>query len=98
MNAPLSLFDRVWARHVIVANDSGAGGEDLPAVDRNLLHEGGTFLAFDPMRAEGLRVRKARQTLAVTDHYPHSTRRATVPASIAYPAIRRTLIALGMSK
>ena len=33
MNAPLSLFDRVWARHVIVANP---GGEELLFVDRNL--------------------------------------------------------------
>ena len=91
MKPPLSLFDRVWARHVIVADGSGAGGEDLLFVDRNLLHEGGTFLAFDQMRAEGHRVRKPGQTLAVTDHYLPSTQRATAPASIAHPEIRRVV-------
>lgn len=73
MNAPPTLFDRIWARHVIVANPNG---EELLSVDRNLLHEGGTFLAFDQMRISGDRVRKPRQTLAVTDHYLPSTNRA----------------------
>ncbi len=88
MNAPQSLFDRVWARHVIVANP---GGEELLFVDRNLVHEGGTFLAFDQMRIDGHKVRKPKQTLAVTDHYLPSTHRATAPASIANPEIRRVV-------
>ncbi|HTD90406.1 MAG TPA: 3-isopropylmalate dehydratase large subunit, partial [Burkholderiales bacterium] len=88
MNPPLSLFDRVWARHVIAPNP---GGEELLFVDRNLLHEGGTFLAFDQMRVEGHKVRKPQQTLAVTDHYLPSTHRATAPASISNPEIRRVV-------
>ena len=91
MNAPLSLFDRVWARHVIVPNPQG---EELLFVDKNLVHEGGTFLAFDQMRAEGHKVRKPKQTLAVTDHYLPSTNRATAPASIANTEIRRVVEAL----
>ena len=91
MNAPLSLFDRVWARHVIVPNPQG---EELLFVDKNLVHEGGTFLAFDQMRAEGHKVRKPKQTLAVTDHYLPSTNRATAPASIANAEIRRVVEAL----
>ncbi len=91
MNLPLSLFDRAWARHVIIPN---AGGEELLFVDRNLVHEGGTFLAFDQMRAEGHTVRKPQQTLAVTDHYLPSTHRATAPASIANAEIRRVVEAL----
>ena len=91
VTTPLSLFDRVWARHVIVANP---GGEELLFVDRNLVHEGGTFLAFDQMRAEGHTVRKPKQTLAVTDHYLPSINRATAPASIANPEIRRVVEAL----
>ncbi len=94
MNAPLSLFDRVWARHVIVPDVNHAGGEELLFVDRNLVHEGGTFLAFDQMRAEGHTVRKPKQTLAVTDHYLPSTNRATAPASIANAEIRRVVEAL----
>lgn len=94
MIAPLTLFDRVWARHVIVAN---LGGEELLYVDKNLVHEGGTFLAFDQMRAEDRTVRKPRQTLAVTDHYLPSTNRATAPASIANPEIRRVVEALDVN-
>ena len=91
MTTPLTLFDRVWARHVIVPHPQG---EDLLYVDKNLVHEGGTFLAFDQMRAEGHKVRKPRQALAVTDHYLPSTNRATAPASIAHPEIRRVVEAL----
>ncbi len=91
MHLPLSLFERVWARHVIIADGSAAGGEELLFVDRNLLHEGGTFLAFDQMRSEGHRVRKPKQTLALTDHYLPSTHRATAPASIANVEIRRVV-------
>ena len=81
----------MWARHVIVADGSAAGGEELLFVDRNLLHEGGTFLAFDQMRSEGHKLRKPRQTLALTDHYLPSTHRATAPASIANAEIRRVV-------
>ncbi len=88
MSAPLSLFDRVWARHVIVPNP---GGEELLFVDRNLVHDGSTFLAFDQMRSEGRTVRKPKQTLAVTDHYVPSAQRATAPASIANAEIRRVV-------
>lgn len=70
------------------------GGEELLFVDRNLLHEGGTFLAFDQIRAEGRSVRKSKQTLAVTDHYLPSFNRATAPASIANPEIRHVVEAL----
>ena len=94
MNPPVSIFDRLWARHVIVADATGAGGEDLLFVDRNLVHEGGTFLAFDQMRGEGRQVLKPKQTLAVTDHYLPSTNRATAPGSIANAEIRRVVEAL----
>jgi 3-isopropylmalate/(R)-2-methylmalate dehydratase large subunit len=91
---PLSLFERIWARHVIVPNPQG---EELLYVDKNLVHEGGTFLAFDQMRTEGRTVRKPKQALAVTDHYLPSTNRATAPASIANPEIRRVVEALDIN-
>jgi 3-isopropylmalate/(R)-2-methylmalate dehydratase large subunit len=94
MTMPLSLFERIWARHVIVPNPQG---EELLYVDKNLVHEGGTFLAFDQMRTEGRTVRKPKQALAVTDHYLPSTNRATAPASIANPEIRRVVEALDIN-
>lgn len=92
-----TLFERLWAKHVIVSNP---GGEELLFVDRNLLHEGGTFLAFDPMRISGETVCKPKLTLAVTDHYLPSTHRATAPASTVYTcdidATRTTRLLVGL--
>ena len=79
------MLDKIWAQHVIVPRP---GSEDLLFVDLNLLHEGGTFLAFDQLRAEGRKVRKPRQTLAITDHYLPSVNRAAGIPGIVNPEIR----------
>ncbi len=85
MNAAQTLFDKIWASHVIVPRPNG---EELLYVDLNLVHEGGTFLAFDQLRADGRRVRNLKQTLAVTDHYLPSTNRAAGTAGIGNAEIR----------
>jgi 3-isopropylmalate/(R)-2-methylmalate dehydratase large subunit len=82
------MLDRIWAEHVIVARP---GSEELLFVDLNLVHEGGTFLAFDQLRIEGRSVRRPAQTLAVTDHYLPSTNRSAGVAAIANPAIRNVV-------
>jgi len=82
------MLDKIWAQHVIVPRP---GGEDLLFVDLNLLHEGGTFLAFDQLRAEGRKVRKPRQNLAITDHYLPSVNRAAGIPGIANPEIRNVV-------
>jgi 3-isopropylmalate/(R)-2-methylmalate dehydratase large subunit len=83
-----TMLDKIWADHVIVTQP---GGEDLLYVDLNLIHEGGTFMAFDAMRAEGRRVRKLERTLAVTDHYLPSVNRSAGVAAIPNPAIRNVV-------
>jgi 3-isopropylmalate/(R)-2-methylmalate dehydratase large subunit len=88
MNFPRTIFDKVWAKHVIVPRP---GGEELLFVDLNLVHEGGTFLAFDQLRAEGRRIRKPKQSLAITDHYLPTVNRAAGPAGIANLEIRRVV-------
>lgn len=55
MHPPRTIIDKIWARHIIVLRP---GSEELLSVDLNLVHEGGTFLAFDQLRAEGRKVRK----------------------------------------
>ena len=49
-----TMLDKIWAEHVVVPN---ADGEELMFVDLNLVHEGGTFMAFDQLPAEGRKVR-----------------------------------------
>jgi len=83
--APRTLFEKIWQQHVIVERPDG---ESLLFVDRNLLHEGGTFLAFDQMRVEGRKVRKPAQNVAVTDHYLPTLNRAAGTAGISNPDIR----------
>jgi 3-isopropylmalate/(R)-2-methylmalate dehydratase large subunit len=83
-----TMLDKIWAEHTIV---SQPGGEDLLYVDLNLVHEGGTFMAFDAMRAEARRLRKPKLTLAVTDHYLPSLNRSSGVAAIPNPAIRNVV-------
>jgi 3-isopropylmalate/(R)-2-methylmalate dehydratase large subunit len=71
MAAPLTLFEKIWNRHLIRAN---ADGEQLLYVDRLLIHEG-PFYAFDALKREGRGVRKPNQTFAFPDHYVPTTGR-----------------------
>jgi 3-isopropylmalate/(R)-2-methylmalate dehydratase large subunit len=88
MPAARTMLDKIWAEHVIV---SRPGGEELLSVDLNLVHEGGTFLAFDQLRMEGRTVRKRERTLAITDHYLPTLNRAAGAAGIANPEIRNVV-------
>ena len=88
MSEPRTMLAKIWTQHVIVPRP---GGEELLFVDWNLVHEGGTFLAFDQLRLEGRKVRKPGQTLAVTDHYLPSLNRAAGVAGIANPEIRNVV-------
>jgi 3-isopropylmalate/(R)-2-methylmalate dehydratase large subunit len=83
-----TLFDKVWARHVVVPQP---GGEELLYVDYNLVHDGGTFLAFDQLRIEGRKVRRPERNIAVTDHFLPTVNRAAGTAGIANPEIRRVV-------
>ena len=83
-----TMLDKIWAEHVVVPS---ADGEELMFVDLNLVHEGGTFMAFDQLRAEGRKVRKPNLTLAVTDHYLPSLNRKAGVAAIPNPAIRNVV-------
>ena len=87
-HASQTMLDKIWSDHVI---EHTAGSEDLLYVDMNLLHEGGTFLAFDALRADGARVRKPQATLAVTDHYLPSRNRHLGLAGIERTDIRNVV-------
>jgi 3-isopropylmalate/(R)-2-methylmalate dehydratase large subunit len=82
---PQTLFDKIWRSHVIREQPSG---EALLYVDLNLLHEGGSFLAFDQMRIEGRTVRRPAQNLAITDHYLPTLGREAGASGIGNPDIR----------
>ena len=70
MSTPLTLFEKIWRRHVVTASDDG---ESLLYVDRAFLHEG-SFLAFDLIAKAGSRVRKPEASYAFTDHFAPTRR------------------------
>ena len=84
MTAPLTLFEKIWNRHLIRAN---ADGEQLLYVDRLLIHEG-PFYAFDALKREGRGVRKPNQTFAFPDHYVPTTGRERGVEGITDPEMR----------
>ncbi len=63
--APQTLFDKLWARHVIVER---ADGEALLWVDRHFVHEG-SHHAFRAIDARGASVAEPGLTFGVADHY-----------------------------
>ncbi len=69
MSSPLTLFDKIWQRHLIHTSDAG---DHLLYVDRLLIHEG-PFYAFDGLRRDKRGFRRPRQIFAFPDHYVPTT-------------------------
>ncbi len=88
MSGPRTLFEKIWADHVIVVSPQG---EELLGVDFNLINEGQSFLAFDQLRMEGRTARRPEQHLAVTDHYLPTINRSLGTAGMTNPEIRRVV-------
>ena len=75
MSIPETLFEKVWADHVVVEETV-----DTPAVlyvDLHIIHEVTTPQAFSVLRANGLPVRRPDLTLPTLDHSTPTTRVST---------------------
>jgi 3-isopropylmalate/(R)-2-methylmalate dehydratase large subunit len=75
MNAPRTLFDKLWDRHVIVTREDG---ESLLWVDRHFVHEG-SHHAFRKLDEKGLALAEPRLTFGIADHYVPTRHRPAVP-------------------
>jgi 3-isopropylmalate/(R)-2-methylmalate dehydratase large subunit len=73
MNSPRTLFDKLWAAHVVRA---AADEPTLLYIDLHLVHEVTSPQAFDGLRAAGHRVRRPRLTVATVDHNVPTTARS----------------------
>jgi 3-isopropylmalate/(R)-2-methylmalate dehydratase large subunit len=62
---PRTLFDKIWARHEVVAESNG---QSLLYVDRHLVQDG-SAPAFEMLRQRGLKVRVPERSFATPDHY-----------------------------
>jgi 3-isopropylmalate/(R)-2-methylmalate dehydratase large subunit len=78
---PRTLFDKVWASHVVHQPDNGPA---LLYVDLQLVHEVTSPQAFDGLRLAGRPVRRPERTLATVDHnVPTGDRRLPIADPIA---------------
>jgi 3-isopropylmalate/(R)-2-methylmalate dehydratase large subunit len=65
MAVPMTLFDKIWSSHAILARPDGA---TLLHIDRHLVHDG-SGNAFRMLKEKGLAVRRPNRTFATPDHY-----------------------------
>ena len=65
MPRPQTLFDKIWAAHVV---ETLPEGDAILYIDRHLVHEVTSPQAFEGLRAAGRRVRRTDATIAVADH------------------------------
>jgi len=63
--SPRTLFDKVWAAHVV---QQMSDGTCILYIDRHLVHEVTSPQAFEGLRMAGRRVRRPDATIAVVDH------------------------------
>ena len=71
MNAPRTLFEKIWQRHVILEREDGAV---LLHVARHLIHDG-SAAGFRTLRERGLPLRRPDRTFGTPDHYVPTTTR-----------------------
>ena len=67
-----TLYDKIWDAHVV----RSLGGADILYIDRHLVHEVTSPLAFESLRLQGIPVRRTDLTLAVVDHNIPTTDRS----------------------
>ena len=73
MSEPRTLFDKIWASHLVETQEDGAC---LLYIDRHLVHEVTSPQAFEGLRNNGRRVRRPQAVLAVADHNVPTTDRS----------------------
>jgi 3-isopropylmalate/(R)-2-methylmalate dehydratase large subunit len=71
MTQARSLFEKIWARHVILEREDGAA---LLYVGRHLVHDG-TAAAFVSLAERGLKPRRPDRIFGTPDHYVPTTSR-----------------------
>ena len=72
MSAPTTLYDKIWADHLVDEQDDGTC---LLYIDRHLVHEVTSPQAFEGLRIAHRKVRAPERTLAVVDHNVPTTDR-----------------------
>ncbi len=88
-NNPLTMAEKLWRDHLVVAGENGA--PDLLYIDLHLIHEVTSPQAFDGLRLAGRPVRRRDLTIATEDH---NTPTLDIHLPIAEPTSRAQVQAL----
>ena len=72
MSQPRTLFDKIWASHVV---DKKTDGTCLIYIDRHLIHEVTSPQAFEGLRMAGRKLRRVPAIRAVAEHNTPTTDR-----------------------
>jgi 3-isopropylmalate/(R)-2-methylmalate dehydratase large subunit len=89
--APRTMFEKIWASHVVVDRPDGY---TLLYVDRHLIHDG-SYFAFQRLKNRGLKLRRPDLSFGTPDHYmPTDTRRKD---DIANPDSKRMVAGLAVN-
>lgn len=84
---PLSLYDKVWNRHVVKSYDDGT---DLLYIDRHLVQEVSSPQAFAGLEEAGRLMRRPELHVAVADHaVPTANRNHGLKAGLAASMVAR---------
>jgi 3-isopropylmalate/(R)-2-methylmalate dehydratase large subunit len=62
---PKTLFEKVWERHVVHSIENGP---DVLYIDKHLIHEVTSPVAFDGLERRGIKVARPDRTVATPDH------------------------------
>ncbi len=60
-----TLFEKVWERHVVHSIENGP---DVLYIDKHLIHEVTSPVAFDGLEKRGIKVSRPDRTVATPDH------------------------------
>lgn len=72
-NAPRTMFEKIWDRHVVHAEE---GKQTILYIDLQLVHEVTSPQAFEGLRLAGRKVRRPERTVATADHNVPTTDRS----------------------
>jgi 3-isopropylmalate/(R)-2-methylmalate dehydratase large subunit len=65
MSSPKTLFEKVWERHVVHSIENGP---DVLYIDKHLIHEVTSPVAFEGLNRRGIKVMRPERVVATPDH------------------------------
>jgi 3-isopropylmalate/(R)-2-methylmalate dehydratase large subunit len=92
MTQPLTMFEKIWRRHIVVDRPDGY---TLLYIDRHLMHDGSVW-GFNQLRRRNLKLRRPDRCFATPDHFVSTAARGL--AAIPDPEYRDHVAAMARNQ